>query len=41
MEVTEAVKAMKVEIKKNGPITSIMDAYDDFYHYGDGVYMVI
>ncbi|CAK5044025.1 unnamed protein product [Meloidogyne enterolobii] len=37
-EVSEAVKAMKAEIKANGPITGCMDVYDDFYHYSDGVY---
>ena len=41
MEVSEAVKVMKAEIKANGPITGSMDVYDDFFHYGDGVYKVI
>nr|CAD2161355.1 unnamed protein product [Meloidogyne enterolobii] len=38
MAVSEAVKTMKAEIKANGPITGVMDVYDDFYHYGEGVY---
>uniref|UniRef100_A0A915LR22 Peptidase C1A papain C-terminal domain-containing protein n=1 Tax=Meloidogyne javanica TaxID=6303 RepID=A0A915LR22_MELJA len=38
MAVSEAVNTMKAEIQASGPITGIMDVYDDFFHYGEGVY---